>query len=66
MIVVLTGGTGGAAFRPGDAPRQRSLLLFAEGDMVYALEGGPVALRPTSQQDRRSAAAAGRGRRRLP
>ena len=41
-ILITTGGTGGASFRPADGARQRSLLLFSEGTMVYGIEGGPV------------------------
>ena len=41
-ILVTTGGTGGSSFQPADGARQRSLLIFSEGDMVYGLEGGPV------------------------
>jgi hypothetical protein len=41
-VLITTGGTGGASFRPADGARQRSLLIFSEGDMVYGLDGGPV------------------------
>jgi len=41
-ILITTGGTGGASFRPEGSARQRSLLIFSQGDMVYGLEGGPV------------------------
>jgi hypothetical protein len=41
-LLSTTGGTGGASVRTRNSQRQHSLLLWSEGDMVYALEGGPV------------------------
>ncbi|MCA1554423.1 MAG: hypothetical protein LC737_08595, partial [Chloroflexi bacterium] len=41
-LLITTGGTGGSSFRSNDAPRQHSMLMWAEGDMVFSVEGGPV------------------------
>ncbi len=41
-LLITTGGTGGASMRFNDAPRQRSMLLWSEGDMVFSVEGGPA------------------------
>ncbi len=41
-LLITMGGTGGSSFRSNDAPRQRSMLLWSEGDMVFSVEGGPV------------------------
>lgn len=43
-LLITTGGTGAssARFGPTDSPRQQSLLLWAENDMVYAMQGGPI------------------------
>jgi hypothetical protein len=41
-IMITTGGTGGTSLRSQDGARQHTLLIFAEGDMVFALESGPA------------------------
>lgn len=41
-LLITTGGTGGSSVRADNGARQSSLLLWSEGEMVYALEGGPV------------------------
>ena len=39
-LLITTGGTGGASMRMNDSARQRSTLLWAEGDMVFSIESG--------------------------
>jgi len=39
-LLITTGGTGGSQIRKAGGERQRSMILWAEGDMVYALGGG--------------------------
>ncbi len=42
-LLITTGGTGGTSLRTGpNSTRQQSLLLWSEGEMVFALEGGPA------------------------
>ncbi|MEP7199471.1 MAG: hypothetical protein ABI874_06620 [Chloroflexota bacterium] len=39
-LLITTGGTGGSSVRSPDGARQQSLLLWSEGDMVFAVDGG--------------------------
>ncbi len=39
-LLITTGGTGGLSVRSPNGARQQSLLLWSEGDMVFALDGG--------------------------
>lgn len=39
-LLVTTGGTGASSVRSEDGQRQRSSLVWTEGDMVYAISGG--------------------------
>jgi hypothetical protein len=41
-ILITTGGTDATSVRGPNSARQQSLLLWSDGDMVYALQGGPV------------------------
>jgi hypothetical protein len=41
-LLVTTGGTGATSVRGSDGGRQHSILLWSDGDMVYALQGGPA------------------------
>jgi hypothetical protein len=39
-LLITTGGTGASSMRSEEGQRQRSILMWAEGGMVYALRGG--------------------------
>jgi hypothetical protein len=39
-LLITSGGTGATSMRSGSGERQRSLVLWTEGDMVYGVTGG--------------------------